>query len=177
MSGRVVVVDYDPAWPRLYEEEARRVRAAFGDLVVEVEHMGSTAVLGLSGKPLIDISVGLAHLAIAPEHVRAMERLGYEYLGEYGLPGRLYFRTETRHVHAVEWGGERWQRHRAFRDYLRAHPDEARAYGEAKRRIAPLARDSGDYWERKQEYVDALFERAWRWYERARLGPDGDRDN
>ena len=173
MPGRVAVVEYDPEWPRLYGEEAERVRAAFGDLVVEIEHMGSTAVPGLAGKPLIDISVGLTHLEISQEHVRAMERLGYEYLDEYGLPGRLYFQTESRHVHAVEWGGKHWHRHRAFREYLRAHPDEARAYGDVKRRIAPLAAGFHDYWERKQPYTNALFQRAWRWYERARLDPDG----
>ena len=68
-------------------------------------------------------------------------------------------------MHAVEHGGEHWRRHRAFRDYLRAHPDEADAYGKHKLAIAADARDSEDYWRRKQPFVDALFARAWHWYE------------
>jgi NAD-dependent deacetylase len=164
----VRVIPYDPAWPREAEAEAARVREALGDLVVEIDHVGSTSVPGLAGKPVLDLSVGLRSLDLDGDRVRAMARLGYEYLGEYGLPGRLFFRkgddTRTHHVHAVEHGEEHWHRHRAFRDYLREHPDEAAAYGEHKISVAADARDSEDYWARKQPYVDALFERASRWY-------------
>ncbi len=168
-AGRLELAPYDPAWPRLYEEEAARVREALGEAVLAVEHMGSTAVPGLAGKPVIDISVGLRRLDVSAEQVAAMERLGYEYLGEFGLPGRLFFRREeggrrTHHVHAVEHGGERWHSHRAFRDYLRAHPEEAEAYAAEKRRIAADATGLADYWESKQPYADALFARAWAWY-------------
>ncbi|MGH2994701.1 MAG: NAD-dependent protein deacylase [Gaiellaceae bacterium] len=165
----VDVVDYEPAWPRLYEEEAARVSEALGDAVVAIEHMGSTSVPGLASKPVIDISVGLRSLELSPREIAAMERLGYEYLGEFGLPGRLYLRKgrerRTHHVHAVEWGGEHWHRHRAFREYLRAHPEEAAGYAEEKRSLAAESSDTNDYWERKQAFIDALFARAWRWYE------------
>jgi NAD-dependent deacetylase len=169
--GPVVVVDYDPEWPKLYEEESERLRAAFADIAVEIEHMGSTAVPGLAGKPVIDISVGLSTLDLTKEQIAAMEGLGYEYLGEFGLPGRLYFRkgeaTSTHHVHAVEWGGEHWRRHLAFRDYLRAHPAEARDYGEAKRRLAAeVEHDWHEYVARKNVFADGLFGRAWAWYTR-----------
>jgi NAD-dependent deacetylase len=168
--SRVVIAEYDPEWPRLYCEEAARIREALGEVVAEVEHMGSTAVPGLAGKPVIDISVGLRSLDLAPHHVAAMQELGYQYMGELGLPGRLYFRkgptTSTHHVHAVEWGGEHWHRHLAFRDYLRAHPDEARRYAESKRRLAvEVGHDWYDYVERKNPVADELFRRAWRWYE------------
>jgi GrpB-like predicted nucleotidyltransferase (UPF0157 family) len=134
--------------------------------------MGSTAVPGLAAKPVLDISVGLVRLDLAAGEIAAMERLGYEYMGEFGIPGRLFFRKggadRTHHVHAVEWGREQWHRHRALREYLLAHPDEAARYGEHKLRIAAEAAGSNDYWERKQPYVDALFARAWAWYGRAR---------
>jgi NAD-dependent deacetylase len=162
----VTVLDYDPAWPRGYEREAERVREALADDVVEIEHMGSTSVPGLAGKPVIDISVGLARLELSDAQIEVLEALGYEYRGEYGLPGRLYFHRPDSHVHVVEWDGEHWHRHRAFREYLRAHPREADRYGEEKRRIAAHAVGTGDYWERKQRYVDALFQRAWSWYRR-----------
>jgi NAD-dependent deacetylase len=163
------IVAYDPAWPRLYEEEAARVRAALGEDVVAIEHMGSTAVPGLAGKPVIDVSVGLRRPELSTEQVAAVEALGYEHLGENGLPGRLFFRRSEggerrHHLHVVEVDGEHWHRHRAFRDYLRSHPDEAGRYAAEKLRLAAEASTQGDYWERKQPYADALFERAWAWY-------------
>jgi NAD-dependent deacetylase len=172
--GPVTIVDYDPAWPRVYEKERERIRKALSDVVVDIEHMGSTAVPGLAAKPVIDISVGLRTLHLTDEHVTTMKQLDYEYLGEFGLPGRLYFRkggaTSTHHVHAVEWGGEQWSRHLAFRDYLRAHPDEAGRYAEAKRRLA-VAVDHNwyEYVEHKSVFADELFARALDWY-MARLG-------
>jgi NAD-dependent deacetylase len=165
------IADYDPDWPRRYEAEADLLRAALGADLVAVEHMGSTAVPGLAAKPVIDISIGLRRAELSEDDIAAMNGLGYEYLRENGLPGRLFFRkTEagrrTHHVHAVEHEGEHWHRHRAFRDYLRAHPEEAERYAAEKRRLAAEATTHGDYWERKQPYMDALFACAWAWYER-----------
>jgi GrpB-like predicted nucleotidyltransferase (UPF0157 family) len=163
------VVDYDVDWPRRYEAEADLLRAALGADLVAIEHMGSTAVPGLAAKPVIDISVGLRRAELSADAIAALERQGYEYLGENGLPGRLFLRKNevgkrTHHVHAVVHGGEHWHRHRAFHDYLRVHPEEARRYAAEKRRFAAHASTHGDYWERKQPYVDALFARAWAWY-------------
>ena len=166
LGAAVEIVPYDDAWPARYETEAARVRDALGAGVVDLEHMGSTSVPGLAGKPVIDLSVGLERLELAPAQIAAMQSLGYEYRGEYGLPGRLYFHRADRHVHVVEWGGEHWHRHRAFREYLREHPAEAEAYAAEKRRAAAVAADPPDYWERKQAFVDELFARAWRWYRR-----------
>jgi len=158
----VVLAEPDPAWEALAAAEAARVREALG--AQEVEHVGSTSVPGLAAKPIVDLMAGLAPLAIEPEQIRAMEALGYEALGEFGLPGRVYFRAPDRHVHAVELGGDHWTRHLAFRDYLRAHPKEAAAYAEEKRRA--LAASGGDgerYWAEKALFVEALDERALAW--------------
>jgi NAD-dependent deacetylase len=165
------VAEYDPEWPRRYEAEADLVCAALGADVVDVEHMGSTAVPGLAAKPVIDISVGLRRVELAAERIAAMDQLGYEYLGENNLPGRLFFRKDEKgrrayHVHAVEHDGGHWHRHRAFRDYLRAHPEEAVRYAVEKRRLAAQCETHEEYWARKQAYVDPLFERAWSWYGR-----------
>jgi hypothetical protein len=87
--------------------------------------------------------VGLRRLELGDGEVGAMELLGYEYKGEHGLPGRLFIRKgarrRTHHVHVVEWEGEQWHRHLAFRDYLQAHPEEAERYAAEKRRIALAA--------------------------------------
>jgi GrpB-like predicted nucleotidyltransferase (UPF0157 family) len=132
-------------------------------------------VPGLAAKPVLDLLAGLDSLDVEPARIRAMEALGYEALGEYGLPRRLFFRkgrdARTHHVHAVEFGGPHWRRHLAVRDYLRAHPDEAAAYEGEKRRIAAHAADRDEYTTRKAPYVEALEARALAW------GPGSDADD
>ncbi len=162
---RVELADPDPSWPARAAAEAELVRVALGAVVVE--HIGSTAVPGLVAKPILDLLAGLEPLDVAPG-VAAMEALGYEYLGEYGIPGREFFRkggdARTHHVHAVELGGPHWVRHIAFRDYLRAHPEEAARYGRAK--VEAAAAVDGDwesYWDAKEPVATDIEARALAW--------------
>ena len=163
------VVEYDPGWPAAFEAERADLARAFGETAVEIEHVGSTAVPGLAAKPVLDVLVGLRSLELPEERIAAVERLGYEYVGEYGLPGRLFFRKggarRTHHVHAVEHGGDHWHRHLAFRDFLRAHPAEAERYAAEKRRAAARDLTAPDYWEAKREHVEALLPKTWAWYQ------------
>jgi GrpB-like predicted nucleotidyltransferase (UPF0157 family) len=163
----VVVVEYDSAWPGLYEKESACIRAALGDAVVAVEHIGSTAVPGLAAKPVLDVLAGLQTLDLTRAQIEAMASLGYEYLGEYGIPGRLFFRKgrpRSHHVHAVLHGSDLWERHLAFRDYLRAHPDEAGSYAAFKRRLAvEVAGDRERYTAGKEAVTAAIQARALTW--------------
>jgi len=160
-----VLADPDAGWAAEADAEATRVRAALDARAVE--HIGSTAVPGLAAKPVVDLLAGLDSLALAPERIRGMEALGYEALGEYGLPGRLFFRKgdepRTHHVHAVEFGGPQWRRHLVVRDFLRAHPDEADAYAAEKRRAAAASADLDAYTDAKAGYVETLERRALAW--------------
>jgi GrpB-like predicted nucleotidyltransferase (UPF0157 family) len=163
----VAIVAYDPRWPRLFATESEDVREALGGDVVGVEHVGSTAVPGLVAKPVIDMVVGLRTLPLSSQGIAAMEELGYEYLGELGIPGRLFFRKgrpRSHHVHAVLFGSDLWERHLAFRDYLRVHPGEAAAYGQFKRNlVAEVGGDRGLYTERKDAFAAPLEQRARAW--------------
>lgn len=143
MTNPVIVVPYDPEWPRRFEEERIVLAAVFAGSEPVIEHVGSTAVPGLGAKPVVDIMVGLQALVDAVDRIPALEAAGYEYVDEYEtqLPERRYFRKPRRrprafHVHCVVTGSEFWTRHLAFRDYLRAHPDAAAAYYELKRDLA-----------------------------------------
>jgi GrpB-like predicted nucleotidyltransferase (UPF0157 family) len=166
-SEPVTVVDYDSAWPRLFAEESERIRAALGYAVVAIEHIGSTAVPGLAAKPVIDVLVGLRTIELMRKQIGAMESLGYEYLGEHGIPGRLFFRKgrpRSHHVHAVLHESDLWERHLAFRDYLRARPDEAKSYAVFKQALAAeVAGERESYTARKDVFAAALQERALVW--------------
>jgi GrpB-like predicted nucleotidyltransferase (UPF0157 family) len=130
-ADTVVLVPYDEAWPSLFVEERVRIERALGSWVEAIEHVGSTAVPGLTAKPILDIMVGVSSLRDAKRCIGPLEQLGYEYRGEAGVPGRLFFRKgnpKTHHLHVTEIGSEFWERHPVFRDYLRAHPETARNY-------------------------------------------------
>jgi GrpB-like predicted nucleotidyltransferase (UPF0157 family) len=162
----VLVVDYDPGWPAAYERERALIAEALGALLVDVEHFGSTSVPGLGAKPVIDIMAGVRDFHQGLRCVEPMEGLGYQYKGEFGIPGRHYFRKiqddlRSHQVHMVQAGGEFWRRHLLFRDYLRAHPDEARRYFELKLRLAEEYRhDREGYTEAKSDFIEAALAKA-----------------
>lgn len=135
----IAIVAYDPGWPALYEEERQRIADVLGDMTESIEHIGSTSVPGLAAKPLIDILVSVAHLGRADRYVEPLGSLGYEYFPVLGGAERYAFgkgTPHTHHIHVVQHGGEEHVRPIAFRDYLRAHPEAAREYGELKRALA-----------------------------------------
>jgi len=149
----------DPRWRELALEEAARLRGALPE--VEVEHVGSTAVPGLEGKPIIDLLVGVRELS------GALRLPDYEACGEAGVPGRLYFRKRgpvSFNAQVVEHGSPLWCDTIVLRDYLRAHPEERERYaGDKRRALASGASTLLRYSEEKESAVRDLLERARRW--------------
>lgn len=160
----IVVVEYDLDWPHQFDLEAARVSAALGDLLLKIEHVGSTSVSGLAGKPIIDLMVGVRSLSVGEAAVPQLEAAGYRYKGEYGLPGRLFFEKgspRTHHLHIVIPDGEFWQNLILFRNYLRAHPEEAARYAALKRNLATRHRHSrAQYTSGKSKYILSVLEKA-----------------
>lgn len=166
----VCVVPHDRRWRDAFEAEARLVAAALGDGVVAIHHVGSTAIPDIHAKPIIDLLVEVRDLADADARRPEMESLGYQVMGEYGIPGRRYFRKDneegirTHHVHAFQAGSGEVVRHLAFRDYLISHPDDARRYGELKRRLAEEHPRSADaYMDGKDPFIREIDRRAALW--------------
>jgi GrpB-like predicted nucleotidyltransferase (UPF0157 family) len=165
-GGTIVVTDYDPAWPAMFEQERANIAAALGALVVTIEHIGSTAVPGLAAKPIIDLLVGVTSLEEARVcGVAALEALGYTCMPEYQswLPDELFFRKGvggpwTHHAHVMARSDPGWERRLVFRDYLRAHPDAAAAYVNLKRKLAEACKDDiAAYRNGKDQFVaDAM---------------------
>ena len=161
----VVVVDYDDQWPRTFEELCRRVWPAINGVALRIEHVGSTSVPQLAAKPIIDMSVVVASRSDVPAAIERLAGLGYLHQGTLGIEDRDAFR---------EPGG--WPRHNlyvcpegtiglvnqvAVRDYLRAHPDMARRYGELKKGLAlEFPRDIDSYVFGKTDFVLDVLRRA-----------------
>jgi GrpB-like predicted nucleotidyltransferase (UPF0157 family) len=136
---KVVVVPYDPEWPSLYLEEQTRLRAALGDIILDIQHVGSTAVPGLDSKPVIDIGIAIADFEEGFNTIPIIAELGYNFRGEVGVPGRHFFiqgRPRTHHVHMSEITNSDWIERLKFRDHLRENPESAKHYAELKTALA-----------------------------------------
>jgi GrpB-like predicted nucleotidyltransferase (UPF0157 family) len=163
----VTVVDYDPQWPARFVEERARLAEALGDDAVLIEHIGSTSVPGLAAKPIIDIVVAARSFPLSAARIAAVEGLGYEHLGEYGIPGRAYFRRRSprprsHHVHVYAAGSDQIRDHLLFRDRLRGHHSEAASYAELKWALARRGLDSAAFQTGKSHFIADLLERARR---------------
>ena len=137
LDERITVCAADPAWPSWFQQEAARLRSALpGDLVPDIQHIGSTAVPGLDAKPIVDLMVGIGEPGRIADVVERLERLGYESLGEAGVPGRWALRkrdaAQPCNIAIVAHDGEWWMLNLAVRDFLRANADAARNYASAK---------------------------------------------
>jgi len=168
LSSSIRIVDYDPQWPILYEEEKASILGVIGDLVLDIQHIGSTAVAGLGAKPIIDIMVAIRGLALIEKCIQPLQTIGYEYRGEYGIPGRHFFRkppgdleARTHHLHLVEKESDFWERHILFRDFLRVHPEETQRYYELKRELASkFVSDRDAYTDAKTSFIESVVNKA-----------------
>jgi GrpB-like predicted nucleotidyltransferase (UPF0157 family)/chloramphenicol 3-O-phosphotransferase len=163
----LVVADYDPAWPELFERLAQPIRAALAGLGAEVEHVGSTAVPGLAAKPVIDLDAVLSSADGVPVGIERLRALGYVYQGDKGIPGREAFlwppAAPPHHLYVVVAGTDPHLRHIRFRDHLRSHPQDAAAYAALKRGlVSRFADDPAGYTEAKTEFVDGILAAAAR---------------
>ncbi len=158
-----LVVPPDPSWPSHFRAEAARLAACLPVL----HHIGSTAVPGLCAKPTIDMLGVVEDPAAA---VPALEALGYDARGENGIPGRMFLRlmagdVRVFHLHLYGPGAPHIVRHLAFRDWLRAHPARAAAYGALKMALAArVGKMRADYVADKDAFVRAEEARALAWW-------------
>src|SRR5579862_3217593 len=140
MSDMVKVLPYDPEWPHLFTKEAELIKDALGQNCIAIHHIGSTAVPGLSAKPVIDIIPVVKDILQVDKAILAMEKLGYEAKGEFGVPFRRYFQKahhlRTHHVHIFEEGNPEIERHIKFRDWMRTHDNDREAYAKLKLQLA-----------------------------------------
>ncbi len=165
----VRVVPYNNEWIERFEQEAGLLRSLFGDELVTIHHVGSTAVPGLQAKPVIDMIPIVQHITHVDSFNEALSALGYEALGEFGIPGRRYFRKggddRTHQLHVFQIGDPNIERHLAFWDYLCAHPDVAAPYGEMKAALAQrFPEDINGYMDGKDAFIKAVEEQALVWY-------------
>lgn len=162
----VVVVDPDPGWPAAYDVVAERLRAALGDRLLAVEHVGSTAVPDLPAKPIIDVALTVADPADEAAWLPDLEAAGFVLrVREPDFEEHRMVRgaDPVSNVHVFGPGAREPRRQVLFRDHLRADEADRAAYGEHKRRIAAdhAFTDAMTYNNHKAALVYDLYERAF----------------
>lgn len=160
----VAVVGYDPSWPDRYATLAGRIRAALGDAVLDLEHVGSTAVPGLAAKDVVDIDLTVADPRDEPAYVPALAALGWRH--ELREPSwhehrGLSHRDPRANLHVFGPDCPEVIRHRMFRDWLRAHPEDRDRYEAAKRAAVPGGGHVMDCNARKQDAVLEIYDRLF----------------
>lgn len=151
----VMLVDYDPKWPGLFEREVARIRAALGTAALLVEHVGSTAVPGLVAKPIIDIDLAVANSADEPSYIPQLEAVGYVLrIREPDWHEHRCFKGPDTNVnlHVFTVGSPEIERMLLFRDWLRSREDDRELYTRTKRTLA------AKQWKYIQHYADAKTE-------------------
>ena len=154
MSGEEVVEihDYDPAWVTKFDLEAQAISNLLGRDLVRIHHVGSTSVVGLGAKPIIDICIESEFYPPCEAIIGKMQTLGYQHMGKGSVAGRHWFKKGSPRSHHVHWcpvGGKVVQSQILFRDTLRNNPQLAKEYEAHKRVLA------GKYGIDRLEYVKA----------------------
>jgi GrpB-like predicted nucleotidyltransferase (UPF0157 family) len=167
----VELATYSADWAKSAAQEAARIKDAIGGVVVIVHHIGSTSIPGIRAKPILDLMPLVSSLAELDAARAKLESLGYEWFGEYGIPGRRYCKRDDSktgkrlvQLHFFEAQSPEVMRHLAFRDYLRMHPDMARAY-EAEKLRAQRRHPSNShaYSDAKSAWIVTIQEIAITW--------------
>jgi GrpB-like predicted nucleotidyltransferase (UPF0157 family) len=154
LTGPITFVEYDPAWPALFEREAARIRSILGDRVIRLEHTGSTSVPGLAAKPVIDMTMTVADVLDEPAWVPDLEAAGYRLVIREHEPEwydhRVLKGPDTNiNLHVFSDGCRELERMVGFRDWLRTHADDRELYEATKRDL--IKRE----WKFVQNYADA----------------------
>ncbi len=165
-EGKVRLTKFDDKWMQLYRLEAERIIEVCKGKIVDITHIGSTAIPGIVAKPIIDIMIGVATMTDGEACIPLLESINYVYKGEYGIPGRLFFvgleqEMSCYHLHLVVRQTEFWDTHVLFRDYLITHTDIARQYEDLKKELSLKFADNRDeYTKGKHDFIQAVLQQA-----------------
>lgn len=150
MKKVIVIEEYTPDWRESFEQLKLLYQACLQDLILAIEHVGSTSVAGLAAKPVVDIDLVVEDEAAMRKVISQLATLGYHHRGDLGIVGREAFRLNrekmpggafkrewpAHHLYACLKGSSPLQNHLLFRDYLRAHPGKVIEYARLKKKLA-----------------------------------------
>ena len=163
-TAKVIVVPYDKAWRSAFEDIKTEIESALGELIIGIEHVGSTAVEGMSAKPCIDLDVIIKDYSSFDSVVDRLKAIGYFHEGDLGIKDREAFGYENKphlpnhHLYVCPQYSKELKRHIVFRDFLRSNIDAVGRYSMVKETAARLFSDDIDkYIEYKSPCIKELY--------------------
>ena len=163
-TSRILIVDYDPQWPKLFRHEAERIRAVLGSRVLQIEHTGSTSVPGLAAKPIIDMILAVTDSADEDTYVPELNGIGYQvHIREVNWhEHRMLTRPKPEiNLHVFSSSSPEIDRILVFRDWLRKNAADRELYARTKLALAQREwKDVQDYADAKAPVIEEILERA-----------------
>ena len=166
-TKKVIVVPYDKAWKSAFEEIKKEIERVIGDLIIGIEHVGSTSVEGLSAKPIIDIDVVIKDYSVFATVVQKLETIGYIHEGDLGIKDREAFKYSNKphlqkpHLYVCPQYSEELHRHVTFRDYLKNNREAVKKYSLVKETAAILfPNEIEKYIDYKTPCIEELYMRC-----------------
>ena len=163
-TASVIVLPYNPEWETAFGQIRQELEEALGDLILSIEHVGSTSVEGMSAKPCIDIDVIIPDYSQWETVVMKLEAIGYFHEGDLGIPEREAFcysgkaHLMKHHLYVCPSTSRELHRHITFRDFLRANPEAVRQYSAVKEQAARLfPNDIDGYMQYKAPCIGELY--------------------
>lgn len=158
------LIPHDPSWHEEFVKESERIRNVLGDRILTLEHIGSTSIKGIYAKPIIDMAAGLQSFDDGFACITPLASIRYLFVGESGVPGRHYFRTNSEfvlhHIHMFAIDSQEYTNHILFRDYMNTHPDDALAYSELKLSLWKKHLPREEYTEAKAPFIEEILKKA-----------------
>ena len=163
-TKKVTVLPYDTAWKTDFEKIRKEIEAALGELILTVEHVGSTSVEGMSAKPCIDMDIVIEDYSVFEAVVDGLRNIGYIHEGDLGILDRHAFKytnkphLQTHHLYVCPKHSAELHRHTTFRNFLKSHPEAVQQYSAVKEKAAQLFPDDIDrYIEYKTPCIEELY--------------------
>jgi len=162
--GTVKLNSNSSGWSRAFAAEKNRILKASRGIILNIQHIGSTAVKGLLAKPIIDMTAGVHSMHEAKKLIEPLASLGYRFYKKFGA--QILFakgpdEKRTHYLHVMKYNGHKWRRDLRFRDYLRTHPARLKQYAQLKRKLASLyPKEREKYTAGKDEFIKQTIEFA-----------------
>ncbi|MBC6973370.1 GrpB family protein [Bacillus sp. Xin] len=163
----IEIKPYNPEWKTEFQKIKLMIESYIGDLILRIEHVGSTSVEGLAAKPIIDIDVIIESYDILPDIIKRLEKEGYHHQGNLGVEGREAFQRNKEdhvmkyHLYVCPKDGKGYLEHIALRDYLSSNKAARKEYEELKYGLAENYRyDINSYCEEKTDFINEVFDKT-----------------
>ncbi|MCL1845757.1 MAG: GrpB family protein [Defluviitaleaceae bacterium] len=167
LMRNIIVVPYDEIWVAEFEKIMNEILPILGDMIISIEHVGSTSVKGLYAKPIIDINIVIDSKDMLPTIVQGLEKINYTHVGDLGIRDRDAFKYVDKphlmehHLYVCPKDSLEHNRHVTFRDYLRLHPDDCEKYSKIKIEMAKkFPHDIDNYINGKQAVILEIYEKC-----------------